>query len=402
VSVVTARWVLPIDRPVMPGAWIEIREGRIAAVGSGQPPSKPTDLGDVALLPGFVNAHTHLELSWMAGHVPPAASMNEWIRTLLRVRRAGPPGGADAELAAARAAALTMRRTGTVAVGDISNTLISPRILADAGLAGVVFLELLGFNVADPAPVVSDALRRSANGDAALPERRAPLRTTIAAHAPYSVSPGLLREVARSATGPLAIHLGESSEEIEFLRSGSGPIRETLEELGVWNPAWEPPRSGPVEYLSTVGYLKAGLLAVHGVHLTDDELSRLRQAGATLVTCPRSNAWVGAGLPRVSHFYTAGVPVAVGTDSLASVSTLSMLDELAELRRVAPEVAAASLLESATLIGARALGIEHEYGTLAPGRSAHVVAVSVPADEPDVEEYLVSGVRPDAVRPLSL
>src|SRR5688572_944710 len=196
----------------MPGAWIEIREGRIVGVGSGQPPAKPTDLGDVAVLPGFVNAHTHLELSWMAGHIPPSASMNEWIRMLLRVRRAGPPGGADAEAAAARAAAMTMRSTGTVAVGDISNTLISPRILADAGLAGVVFHELLGFNVADPVPIVSEALRRAATGDAALPERRAPLRTTIAAHAPYSASPGLLREVARSAAGPLAIHLGESNE----------------------------------------------------------------------------------------------------------------------------------------------------------------------------------------------
>jgi cytosine/adenosine deaminase-related metal-dependent hydrolase len=402
VSVVTARWVLPIDRPVMRGAWIEIRDGRIVSVGSGQPPEKPTDLGDVAVLPGLVNAHTHLELSWMAGHVPPAASMNEWIRMLLRVRRAGPAGGVQAEAEAARAAALTMRSTGTVAVGDISNTLISPRILANAGLAGVVFYELLGFNVADPGPIVSDALRRAADGEAALPERRAPLRTTIAAHAPYSVSPRLLREVARSAAGPLAIHLGESSEELEFLRSGAGPIRETLEELGVWNPAWEPPRSGPVEYLSTVGYLKAGLLAVHGVHLTDDELSRLRQAGATLVTCPRSNSWVGAGLPRVAHFYTAGVPVAVGTDSLASVSTLNMFDELTELRRVAPEIAAASLLESATRVGARALGLDREYGTLAPGRRAELVTVSVPARETDVEEYLVSGVPSDAVRPLSL
>jgi cytosine/adenosine deaminase-related metal-dependent hydrolase len=143
------------------------------------------------------------------------------------------------------------------------------------------------------------------------------------------------------------------------------------------------------------------VLVVHGVHLTDDALERLRQAGAVLVTCPRSNVWVGAGAPRLSHFYASGVPVAVGTDSLASAASLNMFDELAEIRRLAPEVAGASILESATRIGARALGRGRDFGTLAAGKRAALVAVDVPAAVRDVEEYLVGGVPSSNVRPIN-
>jgi aminodeoxyfutalosine deaminase len=116
------------------------------------------------------------------------------------------------------------------------------------------------------------------------------------------------------------------------------------------------------------------------------------------VTCPRSNVWVGAGLPRLSHFYGCGLPVAIGTDSLASVGSLNMFDELAEARRIAPDVSAAGLLESATRRGAQALGFGSDYGTLAPGKRAELVAVQVPAGVADVEEYLVSGVPASVIR----
>jgi len=110
---------------------------------------------------------------------------------------------------------------------------------------------------------------------------------------------------------------------------------------------------------------------------------------------------VGAGMPRVSQFYAAGVRVAIGTDSLASVETLSLFDELAELRRIAPDVAAASLLASATRIGAEALGFGASHGTIAPGKRAALITVDVPSGIDDVEEYLVGGVPPSAVRRLS-
>jgi len=393
-----ARWVLPIGRPPVDGGWVESTDGRITRLGTGTPPGPAEDLGDVALLPGLVNAHTHLELSWMAGLVPPAASMSDWIKAIVRLRRAGVPGGQEAERAAAREAAATLRATGTVLVGDVTNTLITPEILREFGLGGVVFYELLGFNAVDPAGMVRDAWSRVSALDSNSPAEP-PLEFSVVAHAPYSVSPALFRAiVSRSSPAPRAIHLGESVEEVEFLRTGGGPIRTALEGLGVWSGEWSAPGVDPVRYVADLGYLVAGTLVVHGVHLTDDGIDHLRRAGAVLVTCPRSNLWVGSGTPRLGHFYGARLNVAVGTDSLASVATLNLFDELAEMRRLAPEITAATLLDSATRAGAAALGFARDFGTIEPGKRPGLVAVDVPAAERDVEEYLVGGIRPDAIR----
>ena len=135
------------------------------AVGQGRPPAGTLDLGKVALLPGLVNAHTHLELSWMAGRVPPADSMDAWIQTLLSVRRTGPAGG-DTEVTESLTRAIgEMRATGTSLVGDISNTLLSGPVLAMEGMDATVFHEILGFNPADPGGLVRDAWRRVAEAD---------------------------------------------------------------------------------------------------------------------------------------------------------------------------------------------------------------------------------------------
>ena len=396
-EVLRARWVLPIDRPPIDGGWVELADGRIIGVGSGDPPAVARDLGDVAVLPGLVNAHTHVELSWLAGRVPPAGSMVEWIRQLLRERSAG-PGRVDIP-AAISGAARDMRAAGTVLAGEVTNTLETSAALSAAGLGGMVFHELLGFNAVDPAGEVREAWARI---DADRSRVGAPdLDYAVVAHAPYSVSPALFVEIARRhREARLSVHLAESPEEIEFLRTGGGPFRDLLIDLGVWSGRWDPPRCGPVEFLATQGYLQPGLVVVHGVYLTDDELARLRHVDAVIVVCPRSNEWVGGGPPRLSRMYAEGVAVAVGTDSLASTSSLSVFDELAEMRRLAPGVAAAPLLESATRVGARALGFERDFGTLTPGKRAAMTAVDVPGGLTDVEEYLVSGVPATSVRPV--
>jgi cytosine/adenosine deaminase-related metal-dependent hydrolase len=394
-----ARWVLPISAPPIENGWVEVADERVVAVGRGGPPHAAEDLGDVALLPGLVNAHTHLELSWLAGRVPPAASMDAWITTLVGLRRAGGPG-AEAERRAAFDAAVAMREAGTVLVGDISNSLVTPGILADAGLGGVVFHELLGFSTPDPENAVRDAWARIDREAHAFAARQAslPMTLTVVAHAPYSVSPALFRAIlAQSRGAPLAIHLAESPEEVEFLRTGGGPIRRMLEQLGVWTDTWRAPQCDPVQYVADLGYLRPGTLVVHAVRITEDGLDRVRKAGAVIVTCPRSNEWVGAGVPPLGWFYASGVPIAVGTDSLASSPSLSVFDELAAMRRLAPGVAAAALLDSATRIGATALGYGQDYGTITPGRRAALISVRVPSHVADVEEYLVGGVAPHAV-----
>jgi cytosine/adenosine deaminase-related metal-dependent hydrolase len=190
------------------------------------------------------------------------------------------------------------------------------------------------------------------------------------------------------------VHLAESREELEFLRSGSGAWRMLLEELGRWDSRWSAGTSSPVDYLDKLGWLGPNTLLVHGVHLTDEELRRVAAAGATLVTCPRSNRWTGAGTPPIARFHAAGVHLAVGTDSLASVADLNVFAELAEMRRLAPEVPAAALLRAATLGGAEALGYGASHGAITAGRRAALIAVAGAGAADDVEEYLVEGVPP--------
>jgi cytosine/adenosine deaminase-related metal-dependent hydrolase len=213
------------------------------------------------------------------------------------------------------------------------------------------------------------------------------------------VSPALLKEITRgNPARPLSVHLGESAQELEFLQRGTGEWRALLEQLGAWTPSWTAPGCGPVEYLDALGMVHDRLVAVHGVHFTDAELTRLAAAGATVVTCPRSNRWTGAGLPPIDRFYASGVRVAVGTDSLASVDDLNLFAELAEVRRLAPSVPASRILDSATRAGARALGFDSELGSIEPGKRAQLLAVRLPAAVPDVEEYLLSGIDPGDIR----
>jgi cytosine/adenosine deaminase-related metal-dependent hydrolase len=153
-----------------------------------------------------------------------------------------------------------------------------------------------------------------------------------------------------------------------------------------------------VEYLHRQGLIDARMIAVHGVQMTASDLARLASHDATLVTCPRSNAHTGAGHPPVESFYASGVRMAVGTDSLASTPDLNLFSELAALRALAPGVPASALLDSATRQGARALGLDGEFGTLEPGRRARLLAVAIPPATADVERYLVSGIEPGQLR----
>jgi cytosine/adenosine deaminase-related metal-dependent hydrolase len=221
-------------------------------------------------------------------------------------------------------------------------------------------------------------------------------------HAPYSVSPALMQAIKRAAgERPFSMHLGESAQEVEFLREGTGEWRALLESLGVWNPAWTPPRCGPVEYLQRLGLVDRHLLAVHGVQFTDGDLASLASVGATVVACPRSNRWTGAGRPPIDRFYASGARVAIGTDSLASVEDLNLFAELAAVRALAPAVPAGALLRSATVSGAEALGFADDLGSIAPGKRAQLIAVRLPGHVADVEEYLVGGIDPSDVRWIS-
>ena len=389
-----AAWVCPIDRPPIKDGVVSVAGQTIVDVGRRAPGAGLRDLGRVALLPGLVNAHTHLELSWLRGRVPPAHNFIDWVKQLVALRRGIERLGDPEVVAPIRTAIAELRESGTVAVGDISNSLASVAPMAEARLEGIVFHELLGFKERDARLVERSLEARTAVAESGI-------RISIAPHAPYSTSPELFRAIRaavdKSPCRITSIHLGESPQEVELLAAGTGSWRSMLEFIGAWRDDWQIPGCGPVEYLDGIAVIDAGTLVIHGVQLQDGALRRLARIGATLVTCPRSNQWVGVGAPPLERFYKSGVAVAVGTDSLASVADLNLFSEMKEMRWLAPGVAAARILESATLIGARALGLDRELGTLSPGKRAEIIAVALPDGAHDVEEYLLSGIQPSQI-----
>lgn len=420
-TVYRAAWICPISQAPIPNGWFAIDEHRIVRVstpGEPLPTAAVHDLGRVAVLPGLVNTHTHLELSWLRGRVPPAASFVDWIKQLLLMRGGGIERPDDPKVIdAARTAAREARSAGTVAVGDITNSLGTVGPIRDSGMTGLVFHELLGFNLTDGRLI--DDTRRHRDLAAAVAAEQ--VRVSLAPHAPYSVSPELFRairdEVNRSRVPITSVHLGESPAEIEFLKDGTGPWPGLLRLVGAHRDDWRPPAAGPVEYLDSLGVLDRNTLIVHGVQLDDASLMRLAAIGCTLVTCPRSNQWVGVGVPPLARFYASGVKVAVGTDSLASVEDLNLFSELKTMRWLAPSAPARQLLEGATLTGARALGLGDELGSIEPGKRAELIAVDIPAHlelRPEfktsgaqslegippatVEEYLLTGIEPENIR----
>ena len=391
-----AAWILPIDQPPMCDAVIDVEDGIIRSIrsGFGLPVSESRDLGNVALLPGLVNAHTHLELSWLRGRVPPANRFTDWVQTLVAIRRGTEQAITPEIVAPVRGAIGELRASGTVAVGDVTNSLAAIEPMLDAGLRGVVFHELLGFKERDGRLVESTREQRTSAAARGI-------RVSLAPHAPYSTSVELFKAIRAAVTASdcpvMSVHLGESVEEVELLATGSGPWRGMLEAIGLWRDDWEVPSCGPVQFLDRHGVIDSRTLVVHGVQFDAAALARLAAIGATLVTCPRSNRWVGAGYPPVERFYRSGVPIAIGTDSLASVEDLNLFSELKTMRWLAPEVPAGQLLASATIVGARALGLDDQIGSLTPGKTADIIAVSLPDAVDNVEEYLVGGITPAQV-----
>jgi cytosine/adenosine deaminase-related metal-dependent hydrolase len=330
-----------------------------------------------------VNAHCHLELSHLQGRVDGSRGFVPWVASLVELRERE---GAGESRAAAAQAIRAIEECGTVAVGDVSNALGHLDLLAGARCQAVVFHELLGW---DPGRA-SRILAKAERGMTALRDRLAGthVQVRLAAHAPHSVSAPLLRGLVERG-GPAAIHLAESVAETRFLAHGDGDWASFLR-ARVGDVAYAPPGLSPVAYLESLGALHPGLVAAHCVQVDEADCGLLARRRVHVAVCPRSNRNLGVGIPPVPELLAAGVPLCLGTDSLASVDTLDLVDDMVALQREFPGLAAETIVRLATRGGAEALGLD-DLGSLAPGRRAALAYAPAEQAPSDPCQFLVSG-----------
>jgi cytosine/adenosine deaminase-related metal-dependent hydrolase len=382
VRIVSARWVVPIDRPpIAEGAVAIGDDGTVLAVGRraevrAELPDAVEARALGVLLPGLVNAHAHLDLSTLGDAVPGGAGLVDWVGKLLPARAAVSTEHRRAGAAEAAAAAV---RFGTAAIGDVGTTLDAAPGIGRAGLRGVLFHELLGSREAATGDALADAAREKREADAR-GDWPAELAWVRAPHAPYSAGPDLIGRIFAAAAAEgraTSIHAAEDPDEIAFLRDGSGRWPAVLEAMGV-DPRTRVSGRAPVATLAALGAFAgpAPALLVHMVHADAADRRVAREAGATVVLCPRSNLHIGGRLPDVAALVAEGGPLALGTDSLASTPDLSLWGEMATLAAHFPAVPAAAWLDAATRGGARALGLA-ACGTLAPGKRPGLLDVLV-------------------------
>jgi cytosine/adenosine deaminase-related metal-dependent hydrolase len=390
--VYAAKHLLPVaSAPIQNGA-VSVHEGRIVAVGrrrdvvKAHPGVEVRELGDAVIIPGLVNAHTHIELSFMSGDPQEGVTFMSWIRDLVAKRSQVAP--ADAAEAAAKAIE-TMVGRGTVALGDVANGTWAAPLLARSSLYGLAFHELFGFRTAETEAILNAAAARLEAIDSDPDVRGAAGRftTVLTPHAAHTTSYPLLKALGGRAVASgeaLSIHVAESDEETQLLRDGTGAFKDFLIERDAWEPGWKAPGLTPVEYLDRLGVLTPRTLAVHCVHLDHQDVSRLQARGVTVVTCPRSNQRLGVGKAPVPKLMASGITVALGTDSMASSPDVDVFTEIAHLRQDHPGLSPAAALRIATLNGARALGLTRELGSIEVGKRdlLAVVGLNDPNDEP--------------------
>jgi cytosine/adenosine deaminase-related metal-dependent hydrolase len=349
---------------------------QIVAVAPQGQRTADRDLGNVAILPGFVNAHAHLDLTGPRGQIPPTADFTAWLRKVIEHRRRQTPEQIEAEI---RAGLNESLQSGTTLLADIAAAGQSWAVLKEGPARAIVFYELLGL----PLPRAEEALAR-ARAWLAQASPTAMCRPGLSPHAPYSVRDWLFGQAAKLASQlrlPLTTHLGETTAEYELLQNRRGPLADFLSELGVWEP------DGFVSFPEEVCFIyhDRSLPRVFA-HANYADATLLALTQSSVVYCPRTHAAFGHLRHPFREFLSRGIRVALGTDSLASNPDLDILEEARFLHAHYDDVPTETVLRMATLRGAQVLGWADETGSLAPGKSADLVVLPLP-DEENADPY---------------
>jgi 5-methylthioadenosine/S-adenosylhomocysteine deaminase len=367
IRTVSADWVLPVEGTPIENGAVRIEDGLIAAVGAASELGEGERFEGAAIVPGFVNAHTHLEYAAYAGFGDGLADFSDWIA--VHVERKARLDAADHERIA-RLGVAECLASGVTTVGDCSYSGAAVAAADELGLRAVVYLEVFG---TDPGAALDRFAATRERIEHRFSER---VRPGISPHAPYSVSLDVYRACTELGL-PVATHLSESRREVEYLRDGGG-------DWGRYAFLVPSPGATGVRLLAEHRLLGPHVLAAHCVHVDDEEIELLADHGVGVAHCPRSNAILGCGVAPLEELRAAGVRVGLGTDSPASAPSFDLFEELrsallsARARAGRPDaLAAADALELATLGSARALGLDAEVGSLVPGKRGDLAVVSL-------------------------
>ena len=378
-------WVVPMSGPPIRDGGVLFADDRILEVGPGKaiaaahPDAGTLDRPGFTILPGLVNAHTHLELSEFHCGARPARFV-DWIMQLV------PRGQATAEsvrASVARSIPLGVAqclRLGVTCVGDISrHCAVSRPLLRTRPLRVVSYGEVQA--MAQRRTLLEERIAAAIDDTFASDS----LRIGLSPHAPYSIELDGYRRclaIARDRGLPLATHLAETREEAAFLAGQSGPFRNLWDQIGAWDDQVPGFSGGPIRMAHEVGLLDYPTLLAHVNYCDDDEMALLSHGKASVVYCPRTHAFFGHPPHRWRAMLEAGINVAVGTDSCASSPDLNLIEELRVLRRIAPDFPASRLWEMATIRAARAIQTDSEVGTLEPEKCADMVLFAAPTSDP--------------------
>jgi cytosine/adenosine deaminase-related metal-dependent hydrolase len=373
------------DAPIIDAALVVDETGSILDVGPAAeilPRHAGASVERVqgVVMPGLVNAHVHVELSSLRGKVAGGHGFVRWVERMMGMRAAERP---EDDAVAIEKAAGEMETFGTVAVGEVTNTLAAVGALARRGIGGSIFHEVFGLDK-ERALAKLHAMREER---AALADELAAqdLVAAPAAHTVYTTHPDAIRAVlaeVRAAGLRTTVHMAEHPAERSFLEKGVGPFVDFATRMRFPIDRFPVPHKGPIDLADELGLLAPDVLLVHLTDARQGELDRVAASGAWVVLCPRSNLYIEVKLPPLLEMLKAGIVPALGTDSLGSNASLDVLAEAKALAERFPSVDKRVLVEMATAAGARALG-RPDLGCLRKGSRPGVITVTgAPGDDP--------------------